>query len=79
MEVTHSGTSLPKATCSACGAVLAVTGREETEVEFSTDVSEKTEKTRIVISVQRCDCAGQGEHINLIFGELDEMPEQPTK
>ncbi len=69
---------LPTATCSACGAAVSVSGREEKDVKFSTDTEAGTEKTQIHIHVESCGCIiaeGQEKYVNLKFGDLDEMPE----
>ena len=72
---------LPKATCSACGAAVSVSGREEKDITFSTETEAGTEKTQIHIHVESCGCVvadGQEKYINLNFsgmGELDGMPE----
>lgn len=65
------------ATCSKCGNVLTITGRETKEIVFGTKTTETTEKTQVVLSVTSCVlCMYDNEkHVILKFGELDGMPE----
>ena len=61
-SVKTSDTQLPKAFCSACKASLAVTGREE--------------YGQVIISAQPCTCGDPDGIPEIVFGELDEYPEQ---
>lgn len=70
----------PTATCSACGKEQKVTMSELVDVTFSTDTEPlKEEHRRVVLKVEECPCVvgeGQEKFANIVFGELDEFPEE---
>ena len=84
-KINETNENRPIARCSACGATLKITVTEETDIVFSTETTEGSEKKRVNYTVVPCTCPepednadGEKKHVVLVFGELDEQPESES-